>query len=326
MKAPQKARPAVHNIKVEASRPQPPGMGRWRQVYLGRILAASLLACTIHPGLASAKAPLWWSDPKTEDSEFLYFTASAEACQTEQEARDVAFLNAQKHISSQLAGLRPNVRLRNTSFAGVDEVDHPTEHGPKGWSCWVMVSYPKTLYYYQATNIPPPGPRRKVLVAPFAFDAFSLKDFSEVIDKYRKKGYGLGLWETIDDALEDSPDFEPDTLPSKVMNEITAALDTGTVVTGDIPDYLLVPNANFFEFVVENLRMGVVTSNTHYHASVHLALYHRENGRWRLMATAQEDKVDTDELEATNTGTRQAVQKLLERWRAKQAAQSLDEK
>jgi hypothetical protein len=301
-----------------------PGICRWPRGS-GRYVAASLLVCGVHSGSAMAKEPPWWSDPKTEDSEYRYFVASAAACQTEQEARDAAFLSAQKNIASQLA-LDTLGRFYKTSLAGVDVVAHPTEHDANGWACWIMVSYPQTLYNHLVTNTPPPTSRHKVLVAPFAFDSSSQKDFAPVIENYKKQGYGLGLWLTIADALYDSLDFEPDTRPSKVTDEITAAVETGAEVTGDIPEYLLIPNASFSDFEVQGLHNGHVTSSIHHHASVCLKLYYRESGRWRLAMLAQEDKVDSDEKGATNAGARLAVQKLLDRWHAKRPTPALDQK
>jgi len=198
-----------------------------------------------------------------------------------------------------------------------------------GWACWIMVSYPKTLYTNLIERLKTKtlaGHRHKVLVAPFAFDQTSQKDYPGVIDKYRKKCYGWGLWQTIEAALDKSPDFEADTRPSNVTDEITAAAEKGVLVTEDVPEYLLIPNAHFFEYTDEQLKGWSVISNLHYHVSVHLTLYHLENGHWRHAASAMEDKVDQDELGATNTGARQAVQELLECWRAKQPIEPLDQK
>ncbi len=320
MNTSQRVCSAVRHLKVIPLYWWSSGINRWQRIP-GRLLAASLLACAACSGSASAKPPLWWCDPKTEDCENLYFTASAETCPTEQEARDAALLSAKKEIASQLA-LKGG--YSNTTLP-VNEVVHPTEQGPKGWSCWVMVKFSKAIYQHQIAIRPPPGPRQKILVAPFAFDAFSRKDFAEVIDRYQKKGYGLGLWETVYEALEDSPDFEPDTLPPEVADEITAGTNAATVVTGDTAEYLLIPNANFFVYADEQVRLISVISNLHYHASIRLALYRRESGHWVPVASALNEKVDTDLFEATNTGARQATQKLLDRWHARQPSLSLDQ-
>jgi hypothetical protein len=188
-----------------------------------------------------------------------------------------------------------------------------------------MVSYPIHLYtnlVARVANPPPPGPRHKVLVAPFAFDRNATNEFAAVIDGYRRNGYGLGLWQTVDDALEDTADFEPDTRPTRVMEQLVAAVDTGDAVPDDLPEYLLISNANFFDFTEETLRGWNTASKVFHHASIHLALYHRVRGQWRLVTVAQEDNVNVDPLSATNTGVRAAVEKLLDRWRARPSGES----
>ena len=280
---------------------------------------------------AAAKEPLWWVDPKTEDNQYRYFVANVDDCSTQQAARDSALVAAQNHIlmaiSSDLASRKPTQKLWRTNLPGVDEVAFMMDHGPGGWSCWVMVSYPIELFStaiqraLNQTNTMS-GQRQKVLVAPITFDQAALKDFAKVIDFYRNQGYGWDLWRTVEDALEDSPDFVPDTRPTKVMEELVGAVESGEEVPGDIPEYLLVPNANFFDFTEEELHGWTAISNTHHHVTVHLGLYKRVSGHWQRVTTAMSEKVDMDLLEATNTGVRTAVKTLLDRWRDKQAGSS----
>jgi len=315
----------IRGAKEGLSLSWPPGRGRWRRVF-GCFLTGGLLAWGLAGGVAGAKEPLWWQDPKTEDAEFLYITASAEACPTEQAARDTAILNAQKHlllsISREVAKLDHILRSVPTSLAGVDEREHVTEQGPQGWVCWVMISYPKAMRENLITNVltrPPGPPRHKVLVAPIAFDDVAVAEYAEVVAKYRKLGYGLDLWQTVEDELEDSEDFEPDSRPLEVMHQVAAAASSGAEVPGDVPEYLLVPNANFFDYSQEQLIWGKVMETWHHHASIHLRLYQRKLGHWQYVTTSQSDDVDFDELKAANQGARAAVLKLVERWRDKQA-------
>ena len=134
----------------------------------------------------------------------------------------------------------------------------------------------------------------------------------------------MDLWQVIEDEVEASVEFEADSLPTSMIEGAAKSITSGSTWKPDIanysniPEYLLVVNANKIDFSEEELKPFRVKTTTNHAVSVSLTLFQYEHGRWSQKSVAASDGVAVNELAALNGSARDAVRTVIRRWRAKQ--------
>lgn len=98
-----------------------------------------------------AARPLWISQPKSDDSMYLYRIGQATGAATEEDARAAAFMNALERLAMEILSTLEiegdtAVLRSHIEFQGAEILPHAMhmEAGEGGYSCWVQVSFPRT--------------------------------------------------------------------------------------------------------------------------------------------------------------------------------------
>lgn len=297
--------------------------------------------------LPSCLPPGWWEQPKTEDSERLFFKGSASGCATEQQAYQQAYNSALQRISDHIsARISTTVSGKNSQTTSVQssnlvigasiDTEFTCPEGGK-WSKWVLVSFPrvedekakKRADAELAQSLSPKPKPKKVplLVLPFAFGSDSQQQFPDVVEKYRHSGYGNAIWQTLEDLLYDRAVFQISTLPStNDVNELTALLKQRGDISAKLkeleaPHYVLDCNVNFLAQETAKLRGFTAVTEQKYHATVHLRLFdiYAPSEERRYPVTAEGDAIHEDLQTATNEAATNAVAKLIAKYKEKLA-------
>jgi len=263
--------------------------------------------------------PGWWRDPSPGTAELLYRKGSSEKCSTESVARQVAWDNALAEIRQGITDdtdFWPQIHL-----IGTDVAHSETQKDALGrWYAWVLVSYPRAQLeksLARATNIAEKAQKRTaVFVCPLSFGAESKEQYPDIVDDYKKKGYGNAIWQTVEDLLYDQG-FEIVTAPtSSATNLVQQMFGQSISPSGNsvkLPEKILLCNMNFVEIKTESLSLGKRALKSEYHAALHLSLFSTDGLHTNVPIPASGRGRHEDLLHATQEAAVMAVEKLTRR-------------
>ncbi len=220
--------------------------------------------------------------------------------------------------------------ISNQQLIGTDVVHEEVDERRGRWTAWVVASYPVVQYKKALTRVPelvaerqkmdaasrvkPSDLRVPLLVCPVAFGEKSVEQFPEVVARFKAKGYGNAIWQTVEDKLYDTKRFTLVTPPEKQMRSMLAdILGRSPEAKQKLPQRILLCNMNFFEVKTESLRFAAVSKRTEYHAELMLEYYNLEDDYSNVKIPAKGEARDQDLLEATGKATAMSIEKLMER-------------
>ena len=268
--------------------------------------------------------PPWWNDPNRGTPELLYEKGSSERCHTEAEARqkayDAGLATIRKRITAD-TNLWPRIQLAGSDIA----FESIQEDAWGRWYAWLLVSYPKAQFekaLQRAEELAKKQlERTPVFVCPMSFGRESEEQFPAVVEKYRALGYGNAIWQTVEDLLYEKG-FEIVTAPSSQTKGMLEQIFGLSVAPADqavkLPDKVLLCNMNFFEVKTESLSGMVLVRNSEYHAELLLEWYEVAAAHANVKIPSKGEARDKDLLVATQKAAKQAIDKLVERVRARE--------
>ena len=220
--------------------------------------------------------------------------------------------------------------ISNQQLIGTDVAHEEIDERRGKWKAWIIASYPTAQYKKALARVPelvaerqkmdraerirPSDLRVPLLVCPVAFGAKSMEQFPEVVARFKQKGYGNAIWQTVEDKLYDTKRFTLVTPPEKQMRSMLAdILGRSPDAKKKLPQRILLCNMNFFEVKTESLRFAAVSKRTEYHAELMLEYYDLEDEYSNVKIPAKGEAKDRDLLEATSQATAMAIEKLMKR-------------
>lgn len=218
--------------------------------------------------------------------------------------------------------------IANHQLIGTDIVHEECRERRGKWDAWIVASYPVPQYKKALARVPElvaesmRGPQaRKVdarvplLVCPLAFGEQSAEQFPEVVARFRSKGYGNAIWQTVEDKLYDSQRFLFVTPPQKQMRSMLESIlgRAPEVKARKFPQRILLCNMNFFEVKTESLRFGATARRMDYHVELMFEYYNLTDAYSNIKIPAKGEAKHADLLTATNEAATLAIKKLLER-------------
>jgi hypothetical protein len=221
--------------------------------------------------------------------------------------------------------------ISNQQLIGTDIVHEEVDERRGRWKAWVVASYPVVQYKKALTRVPelmeekqrldrakrikPSDLRVPLLVCPVAFGEKSVEQFPEVVARFKQKGYGNAIWQTVEDKLYDTKRFTLVTPPEKQMRSMLEDIlgRTMDAKKKKLPQRILLCNMNFFEVKTESLRFAAVSKRTEYHAELMLEYYNLEDEYSNVKIPAKGEAKDRDLLAATSEATAMAIAKLMQR-------------
>jgi len=263
--------------------------------------------------------PGWWYDPSPGVGGLVYQKGSAEKCATESVAVQAAWDNGLAAIRK---GITDNTNIwPGIHLVGTDIAHEATQKDAFGrWYAWVLVSCPQTQLdkaLARAKEFAEKAQQRiPIFVCPLSFGKQSEEQFPEVVKKYKARGYGNAIWQTVEDLLYEQG-YEIVTAPSSqtksLLQQMFGHSSTSTPGAVKLPDKVLLCNMNFFEVKTESLSWGTLARNSEYHAELLLELYdlHAEHSNVKIPSKGEARNKDL--LTATQNAATQAVQRLVER-------------
>lgn len=296
------------------------GQGTIKASGFAALAWSAFLACL---AAFAVEPPPWWDDPNRGTSELVYEKGSSGKCPTEEAARRKAYDAGLEMIRM---GITDNTNLWPwIPLAGSDIAFESIQEDSRGnWYAWLLVSYPRAQFekaLRRAEELAAKARERiPVFVCPVSFGKESEEQFPEVVKKYKSLGYGNAIWQTVEDLLYDNG-FEIVTAPSsqtKGMLEqifgLSAVMEAQTV---KLPNKVLLCNMNFFEVKTESMSGLVLVRNSEYHAELLLEWYEVTGAPGNVKIPAKGEARDKDLLAATQKAAEQAIDKLVERVRAR---------
>ncbi|MDP6631824.1 MAG: LPP20 family lipoprotein [Kiritimatiellia bacterium] len=220
--------------------------------------------------------------------------------------------------------------ISNQQLIGTDVVHDEVAERRGKWKAWIVASYPTAQYKKALARVPelvaerqkmdkaerirPSELRVPLLVCPVAFGEKSAEQFPEVVARFKQKGYGNAIWQTVEDKLYDTKRFTLVTPPEKQMRSMLSdILGRSPQAKQKLPQRILLCNMNFFEVKTESLRFAAVSKRTEYHAELMLEYYNLEDEYSNVKIPAKGEAKDRDLLEATSEATAMAIDKLMHR-------------
>ena len=265
--------------------------------------------------------PGWWYDASPGVGGLDYEKGSSEKCATESEAVQAAWDNG---LASIRKGITDNTNIwPRIHLVGTDIAHEATQKDAFGrWYAWVLVSCPQAQLdkaLARASELAEKAKERTpVFVCPLSFGKESEEQFPEVVEGYKKKGYGNAIWQTVEDLLYEEG-FEIVTAPSSQTKSLLQQMFGQSAPSSSsavkLPDKVLLCNMNFFEVKTESLSWGTLARNSEYHAELLLELYdlHAEHSNVKIPSKGEARNKDL--LTATQNAATQAVKKLVQRVR-----------
>lgn len=288
---------------------------------------------------ASCLPPGWWGQAKKEDDDNLFFRGSAFECATEQQAYQQAYNSARQRIiddispristtiygkNSRMEPVRGTNIVYGTSIVFEDQCQ--TQDG--NWNKWVLVAFPRKLAEEAkkraeseiAERLPQKTGQAKIplLILPFAFEPASEEQFPEVVQKYRRLGYGNAIWQTLEDLIWESPQFEINTLPStNDVIALTKLLDQRGNIAAKLkeleaPNYVLKCNVNFLSQPDGATFFGKSVERQKFSASINLRLFNASSEHRNAPVVIAKGDAKNEYLQtATDEAATNAVNDLL---------------
>ncbi len=218
--------------------------------------------------------------------------------------------------------------IANHQLIGTDIVHEEYRERRGKWEAWIVASYPVPQYKKALARVPDlvaeslrgpkaekVDPRIPLLVCPLAFGEQSVEQFPELVARFKSKGYGNAIWQTVEDKLYDTQRFLFVTPPQAQMQSMLESIlgRTPEVKQRKLPRRILLCNMNFFEAKTESLRFGAAARRTDYHVELMFEYYNLEDAYSNIKIPAKGEARNADLLVATNEAATLAIKKLLDR-------------
>ncbi len=218
--------------------------------------------------------------------------------------------------------------ISNHQLIGTDIVSEEVEERWGKWQAWIVVSYPVVQYRKALTRVPElvaeqmkddkdgkVDSRVPLLVCPLAFGEQSTEQFPDLVDSFKRKGYGNAIWQTVEDKLYETQRFVFVTPPQKQMQSMLEQIlgRSMEVQERKMPQRILLCNMNFFEVKTESLKFGSVSKRTDYHVELMLEYYNLEDRYSNIKIPAKGEARHADLLVATSEAAALAIKKLIQR-------------